>query len=108
MEFRHSTLKEREDFYTNQFDEKKVFSWFNDYPFKKPQLLAVDMGTETKIIKDKSKLKKMLSIKAENIKKKKFSIFFLKMFIMTGMCIKTLIYALRNYVLKTVLIVITL
>ncbi len=46
--FRVSTLKERELFYKNEFSVPKVKSWF----IEKPQLFALDVGTETGIAKN--------------------------------------------------------
>lgn len=61
MKFKVSNLKDRELFYKNEFNIKKVASFFK----KKPQLFAIDCGTETKIIKDKSKYKKIINLKPD-------------------------------------------
>ncbi|MBI2106674.1 hypothetical protein HYT57_01705 [Candidatus Woesearchaeota archaeon] len=45
--FRVSTLKERELFYKKEFSVSKVRKWFTE----KPQLFALDVGTETGIAK---------------------------------------------------------
>lgn len=60
--FKQSSLKERKDFYENEFDIKKVKSWLNKLPYR-PQFFVVDLGSETKIIKYKSKLKKLIFFK---------------------------------------------
>ncbi len=62
--FRASTLEERKEFYEKEFDINKVNRWFR----RKPQLFAVDMGSETRIIKDKSKLNKMISLRPNNLR----------------------------------------
>ncbi len=63
---RFSTLEERKEFYEKEFDIKKTFAWL---PLK-PQILAVDMGSDTKIIKNKAKLKTMINIRNKNVKQK--------------------------------------
>lgn len=45
---RVSTLKERELFYKNEFSVSKIKNWFTE----KPQLFALDVGTETGIAKN--------------------------------------------------------
>lgn len=55
-ELRPSSLKERKEFYKKEFSIKKVKSWFKE----RPQFFVVDMGTETHIIKDKRRLKKLI------------------------------------------------
>ena len=57
--FKSSSLKERKEFYENEFNIKKVKSFLKQLPYK-PQFFVIDEGSETKIIKDKSKLKKLL------------------------------------------------
>ena len=66
--FRASSLEERKEFYAKEFNFKKCVSWFK----VKPQLLAVDLGTDTGIIKDKKKLNKLINFKADfkNLRKK--------------------------------------
>ena len=59
--FKPSTLKQRESFYKNEFKIKKVKNYFKI----KPQFLAVDLGTETGIIKNKNDLNKLKIIKAD-------------------------------------------
>jgi len=63
---RFSTLDERKEFYEKEFDVKKTFAWL---PIK-PQILAVDMGSDTNIIKNKEKLNKMINIRANNVNQK--------------------------------------
>jgi len=66
MNFRHSTLKEREMFYSKEFSQNKSFSFFKT----KPKYFAVDLGTETKIIKYPDKYNKLIYFKTKNLKKK--------------------------------------
>lgn len=68
--FKPATLQQREEFYRYEFEIEKVEAWFqkNHLPF--PQLCAVDMGSETGIIKDESKKNTIINIKAQNIKEK--------------------------------------
>lgn len=56
-----STLKQRSSFYKNEFKIKRV----KDYFKIKPQFLALDLGTETRIIKNKKDLNKLKIIKAD-------------------------------------------
>ena len=60
--FKQSLLKDRKEFYENEFNIKKVASWLKLLPYK-PQLYVIDPGSETKIIKNKSKLKKLIFFK---------------------------------------------
>ncbi len=60
--FKHSSLKDRKEFYKKYFNIKKVSSWIRQLSYK-PQFFVVDLGSETKIIKDKSKLKKLIFFK---------------------------------------------
>jgi len=60
--FKQSSLKERKEFYEHEFNLKKVNSWIKKLPYK-PQFFVIDPGSETKIIKDKSKIKKLLYFK---------------------------------------------
>lgn len=60
--FRPATLEERKEFYENEFDIKKVESWLNQLPFK-PSFFIIDAGTDTGIIKDKTKKKKLAYFK---------------------------------------------
>ncbi len=69
-ELRHSTLEEREEYYSNEFDLAKVEKWFSENKVKKAQIFAVDCGTETGIIKDKSKINKLIHLRPEGLKKK--------------------------------------
>ncbi len=57
--FKQSSLKERKEFYENEFDLKKVSSFLKQLPYK-PQFFVIDSGTETKIIKNKSKIGKLI------------------------------------------------
>ncbi len=57
--FKPSTLKERQIFYNSEFNVKKVIYWFKI----KPQLFALDLGSETKIIKIKKELNTLLIFK---------------------------------------------
>ncbi len=68
--FRPSTLKERQSYYRNEFCMEKAMAWFKKNRLPLPQLYAVDMGTETKIIKNKAKLGKMISLRPHNLKQK--------------------------------------
>lgn len=54
-----SSLKERKEFYEEEFNIKKVESWLKKLPYF-PQFFVIDLGSETKIIKDKKKLKKLI------------------------------------------------
>lgn len=49
--FRPSTLEERKEFYEKEFSVKKTMHWFGS---KKPQLIAIDAGTDTNALKNKS------------------------------------------------------
>ena len=60
--FKISNLKEREKFYKKEFNIKKVSLWLKQLPYK-PQFFVIDPGSETKIVKDKSKFKKLLHFK---------------------------------------------
>lgn len=70
LQFKPSSLKQREIFYKSEFNIEKVKEWFkkNNLPF--PQIFAVDMGSETGIIKNKEKKNKIINLKAENLKEK--------------------------------------
>ena len=57
-----SSLKERKEFYEKEFDLEKVNSWLKKLPYK-PQFFVIDPGSETKIIKYKSKIKKLIFFK---------------------------------------------
>src|SRR3989344_5162964 len=59
MEFRKSTLEQREYFYRNRFDISKLRKFLNF----KPQFFVVDPGTETRIIKNKKDIDKLLILK---------------------------------------------
>ncbi|MBS3091578.1 hypothetical protein J4217_03980 [Candidatus Pacearchaeota archaeon] len=52
VEFRPSTLEEREAFYRKEFDINKVKRWFKKNGMKLPQICALDAGTDTGIIKN--------------------------------------------------------
>ncbi len=49
--FRSATLTERKFFYEKEFSLKKALDWFGN---KKPQLIAIDAGTDTKTLKNNS------------------------------------------------------
>lgn len=70
MPLRVSTLKEREDFYKNEFSSRDVYAWFRKNKVAFPQIYAIDFGSETKIIKDKSKIGKMVSFIPADLKGK--------------------------------------
>ena len=59
---RKALLKDRKEFYEKEFNIKKVASWLKKLPYK-PQFFVIDEGSETKIIKDKSKLRKLIFFK---------------------------------------------
>ena len=59
MPFSKSTLKQRENFYKNKFNIKKVREFL---PIQ-PQFFAIDAGTETKIAKNKKDIGKLLILK---------------------------------------------
>lgn len=61
MAFEKSSLEQREYFYKNKFDIEKIKKFL---PIK-PQFFLIDMGSETKIIKDKKHLNKLLILKPE-------------------------------------------
>lgn len=56
LELRPSTLEERKEFYEKEFSLEMVSSWF----VKIPQFFVIDLGTETRIIRDKNKLGKLV------------------------------------------------
>lgn len=62
--FKKSSLKEREEFYKNEFDIEALGKWFK----KDPQFFAVDCGTETGIIKDKTKAGRLIILQVKNLK----------------------------------------
>lgn len=66
MDLRPSTLKERKKFYSKEFDIKKSLSFFKI----KPKYFAVDLGTETNIIKYPEKKNKLIYFKPKNLKSK--------------------------------------
>lgn len=68
--FVYSSLKNREQFYKYEFDLAKVRAWFKKNRLQFPQLLAVDMGSETRIIKDKREKNKMINIRPSHLQKK--------------------------------------
>lgn len=70
MKFFPSSLKQREEFYKYEFDIEIVKKWFKKNKLPYPQIFAVDMGSETGIIKDKEKKGKMINLRAEHIEKK--------------------------------------
>lgn len=60
--FKQSSLKERKEFYKKEFNLKKVASWLKKLLYK-PQFFVIDPGSETRIIKYKNKLKKLIFFK---------------------------------------------
>ncbi|HLC65667.1 MAG TPA: DNA primase small subunit domain-containing protein [Candidatus Nanoarchaeia archaeon] len=70
MIFRPSTLKERERYYREEFNAKDAYSWFRKNKLPMPQLYAMDLGSETKIIRDRKKIGEMLNFMDGNIKKR--------------------------------------
>ncbi|MBI2671785.1 DNA primase [Candidatus Woesearchaeota archaeon] len=66
MLFQASSLKERKEFYSKEFNLKKSLSFFEN----KPKYFAVDFGTETKIIKDKKMDNKLFYFGAKDLKKR--------------------------------------
>ncbi|MEK6835235.1 MAG: hypothetical protein AABX61_03160 [Nanoarchaeota archaeon] len=71
--FKQSSLKDRKEFYEKEFNIKKVASWLKKLPYK-PQFFVIDEGSETKILKDKSKFRKLIifkpHLKLSELKKK--------------------------------------
>lgn len=61
MSFKKSTLKQRENFYKNNFDIEKIEKFL---PIK-PQFFVIDPGTETKIIKNKNNLNHLIILKPD-------------------------------------------
>src|SRR3989344_3896751 len=59
---RKALLKDRKEFYEKEFNIKKVASWLKKLSYK-PQFFVIDEGSETRIIKDKSKLRKLIFFK---------------------------------------------
>ena len=70
VEFRPASLKERKEFYRNEFSIKKVKGWFIKSGMKLPQLCAVDAGTETGIIVNKKLRGKMLYFPFKDLMRK--------------------------------------
>lgn len=68
--FRPASLLEREEFYRNEFNVSDVENWFHKKRMTFPQICAVDMGSETKIIKDKKKMNKIINMKAADLHNK--------------------------------------
>ena len=64
MDFRPATLKERKEFYDKEFKISKVGSFFNN----KPQLLAIDAGTDTGIIRNKKDIWSLFYLKYNELK----------------------------------------
>lgn len=60
--FKLATLEERKDFYQKEFSINKANQWLKKINFY-PQFFAIDAGTESGIIKDKSKQKKLIIFK---------------------------------------------
>ena len=70
VEYRPSTISEREEFYTKEFSMKKVKAWFKKNHLPTPQICALDAGTDTGIILEKKHKGNMLYFKFKDIKKK--------------------------------------
>ncbi|MFH1064542.1 MAG: DNA primase small subunit domain-containing protein [Candidatus Woesearchaeota archaeon] len=70
MDIIPASLTQREQFYKKEFDLERLKEWFMKNSIKFPQLMAVDMGTETGIIKDESKKNKLINIKAVDLRDK--------------------------------------
>lgn len=68
--FRPSTLEERKEFYKKEFSIKKVENWFRENKISPPQLCAIDAGTDSRIIKNKSWHKKLFYFKFSQLKEK--------------------------------------
>src|SRR3989344_4786363 len=73
-QFKKSTLKQRQYFYEHEFDIKKAEAWFR----VKPQFFAVDLGSETGIIGDKTHLNKLKILPNQGWKKLKKDLIALK------------------------------
>ncbi|MEK6852757.1 MAG: hypothetical protein AABX59_02660, partial [Nanoarchaeota archaeon] len=56
--FRASSLRERQEFYEKEFNVNSVKRWFKDR--RKPQIMEVDVGTETHIAKIKKDINKLV------------------------------------------------
>jgi len=70
IKFRPSTLAEREIFYREEFNLNKAKDWFRKNKIDYPQLFAVDMGSETGIIKDKKKKNQIINMWPEHLQDK--------------------------------------
>ena len=70
MKFIPTTLAQRKKYYQFQFDQKKVFDWFKKNKISPPQLCALDMGSETKIILDKKKMGKLINFIPRHLQQK--------------------------------------
>jgi DNA primase catalytic subunit len=68
--FRPSALKERKDFYENEFSIQDVKNWFKKNKIPLPQLCAIDAGTESKIILNKKLNKALFYFPFKNLKEK--------------------------------------
>ena len=66
MNFRPSTLEERKQFYEHEFSREKVNNFFKN----KPQLLALDAGTDSGIIKNKKDKGNLYYLKYNELNKK--------------------------------------
>ena len=53
VDFRSSSLEERERFYKEEFSISKIKKWFSSSGMRLPQLCAIDAGSETDIILNK-------------------------------------------------------
>lgn len=66
MNFRPSTLEEREKYYRKEFPTEKLKKWFQNRG-SRPQLFAMDLGSETGIIKNPKKKDKLISFYPDNL-----------------------------------------
>ncbi len=64
MQFRPATLEERKEFYEKEFKPWKLRFFFQ----KKPQLLAIDAGTDTKIANNKNDIGNIFYLKYNELK----------------------------------------
>ena len=65
-----STLEQRHKYYSCEFPKYNLRKWFSEGGIPQPQLYAVDMGSETGIIKNREKLGKMIILRAVNLEDK--------------------------------------
>lgn len=68
--FRPSTLKERREFYENEFSVDKVKSWFKNNKIRLPKICAFDAGTHSGIFLDKKFKNKLFYLRFEDMVEK--------------------------------------